>query len=134
MSGYKITERVIGLVEQLFAEGYEGEATLSFSYCSGTANIIGSAMSVQLTGFCKETLHLVEDSDGQIVFVGRYNEERRMPEATVADIVAVAWSMYRTYKASKYSRPSEFASLFEKHGYLTKQTRVVEELIEKDNP
>ena len=134
MSKYKITERVIALVEQLISEGYEGEASLSSAYCTGTGEILGAALSVQLTGFCKESLHIVESDDGQIVFVGRYEEEFREPEATVADIVAVAWSMYRSYKDRKYSMPEEFKGLFAKYGYLTTRTRVVEELIETDKP
>lgn len=132
MTTYKVTQRVIDLVEQLFQEGYTGEATFSNGYASGTEEVLGVSFSLQLTGFCKETLHLTEDNDGNIVFVGRYCEERRDPDASVQDVVRIAWKMYKSYKAySIYGRPYEFDVLFEKYGYITKKTQIVESIIEK---
>ena len=132
MTTYKVTQRVIDLVEQLFQEGYTGAATFSNGYASGTKEVLGVSFSLQLTGFCKETLHLTEDSDGNIVFVGRYYEKRRDEDATVQDIVLIAWKMYKSYKTySSYSRPYEFDVLFEKYGYITKKTQIVESIIEK---
>lgn len=132
MTTYKVTERVLSLVEQLSQEGYTGEATFSNRYSLGAKEVLGVSFSLQLTGFCKETLHLTEDSDGNIVFVGRYCEERRDPDASVQDIVRIAWKKYQSYKIySSYSRPYEFDVLFEKYGYITKKTQIVESIIEK---
>lgn len=114
---YKITQRCIELVEELFKEGYGGTAEITSSYCTGTQDVLGEAFSIQLSGFCKETLHIVEDTDSKdLLFVGRYNIERVEP--TVEGIVDLAWSLYKCYKCSGYSIPHEFKALFKKYGYL----------------
>lgn len=114
---YKITDRCLALVSDLFDGGYDGDARLTRRYPSGAANFLAGVISIELTGFCKETLYLVEDTDtNNILFVGRYNEEDVEP--TGAGIVAHAWTMYRSYKTSGYSIPTEFTDLFKKHGYL----------------
>ena len=116
---YKVTQKVLDLVEDLFKQGYQGEATLTTSYASGTRNVLGDTLSVQLSGFCKETLHLVEDlddPDNDVFCVGRYGEEGYAD--SVERIVGLAWSMYKAYKQSGYSMPHEFEELFKKYGYL----------------
>ena len=114
---YKVTEKVTTLVEALFEAGYNGEATLTTSYCSGAAEVIGGSMSVQLSGFCKETLCIVEDTDtGELVFVGRYNAKD--VRDSVEGIVQCAWQMFQSYKPRGYSMPSAFEELFKKYGYL----------------
>lgn len=114
---YKVTEKVTNLVQALFNTGYGGEAVLTTSYCSGAAEVIGGNMSVQLSGFCKETLCIVEDTDTcKLVFVGRYHEE--WLEESVEGIVQCAWGMYQSYKPRGYSMPHEFEELFKKYGYL----------------
>jgi hypothetical protein len=117
---YKITEKVLSLVTDLIKAGYEGEATITNCYCTGTAAFLGDAFSVQLTGFCKESLHIVEDvSCGEILFVGRYDLEARHMEPKIEDVIEMAWGMYRGYKTySSYSMPSEFKELFIEYGYL----------------
>lgn len=126
---YKISEKVINLVQALIDEGYTGEALITNSYCSGTGNVLGKSLSVQLSGFCKENLYVVE-RDEEMVLVGRYATEDIGVDFTVEDIVNIAWSMYKDYKDSGYSRPSEFEDLFKKYGYL--QEKTVKKLVEKD--
>lgn len=120
---YKITEKVTTLVENLIKEGYDGEATLTNSYCTGTAGFLGDSLSVQLNGFCKETMQIVEDTEtGEVVFVGRYDLELRHSDPTVETVVELAWNMYKDYKEYKnWSMPSEFKNLFLKYGYLTEK-------------
>ena len=114
---YKITQRCIELVEEIFKEGYGGTAEITRSYCSGTQDVLGEAFSIQLSGFCKETLHIVEDTDTEdLIFVGRYAVERVEP--TVEGVVEAAWSFYKSYKGSGYRIPSEFEGLFKKYGYI----------------
>ena len=117
---YKITERVTQLVQDLFDAGYEGEATLTNSYCTGTASFFEQGqLSVQLTGFCKECLYIVEDTEsGDITCIGRYSLELEKREVGVPDIVECAWDMYKSYKDSGYSMPSEFKEMFIRSGYI----------------
>lgn len=116
---YKITQKVTELVESLFEEGYVGEVSVTNSYCTGTKSVLGESFSVMLSGFCKESLHLVEDIEsGEIVFVGRYEQEGSIPEPAVEDIVHIAWEMFDTYEDCGYSLPEEFRSLFLKYDYL----------------
>ena len=123
MSKYKVTEKVTNLIEKLFDAGYEGEATFTNRYCTGTAEYLDGAFSIQLSGFSKETLHVVENTDtGEVEFIGRYNFEAASAEPTVELIVEIAANMYDTYKDRGYSMPFEFRELFKKQGYLTEQT------------
>lgn len=128
---YKITPKVIALVEQLFAEGYTGKATLTSSYPTGAGEVLGNALSVELTGFCKESLYLVEDTDaGVVLFVGRYRLEGAHEDPTTQSIVDLAWSMYETHFTRGYGRPDEFEKPFIHHGYLEERVRTLTELIE----
>lgn len=129
---YKITERVTTLIEDLINAGYEGEATITNSYCTGTASFFDQAISVQLTGFCKECLYIAEDVDThEIVCVGRYSLELQREEVGVPDIVQLAWDMYKTYKEySNYGIPSEFQELFLNSGYL-KQKKITKTVLEE---
>lgn len=116
---YKITQKVTELVESLFEEGYTGDAIITKSLYSGTEDILGESFSVMLSGFCKESLYIVEDIEsGDIVFVGRYKQEASIPEPAVEDIVCIAWEMFNAYEDSGYQLPEEFRSLFLKYGYL----------------
>lgn len=120
---FKITEKVTTLVEELFKEGYQGDCEFTNSYCTGTYEVLGDAYSLKLSGFCKESLHVVENTEtGEIYFVGRYSTEAVKAEPTVEDIVSIAWIVYKCYNDRGYSMPSEFKDLFVKYGYLTKKT------------
>ena len=128
---YKITQKVIDLVEELFAEGYEGTAEITNSYCTGTKGVLGESVSVVLYGFCKETLHLVGDTDtNEVLFVGRYSEEYRSKTPAVGDIVKIAWEMQESYGGEGHSMPSEFEKLFLKYGYM-KEEIVVKKVYKK---
>ena len=119
---YKITQKVLDLVDALFNEGYEGECTITNGYCTGTADVLGDTRSCMLTGFCKETLHLVEDTDtGEIVFVGRYGTEKCYENPTVEYVVAIARDMSEIYGTRGYGMPSEFETLFLKYGYIKEE-------------
>ena len=123
---YKITQKVLDLVEELFAEGYEGTTEITNSYCTGTKGVLGESVSVMLYGFGKETLHLVEDTEtNEVLFVGRYSEEYRSKTPSVEDIVKIAWEMQESY-----SMPSEFEKLFLKYGYM-KEEIVVKKVYKK---
>ena len=118
---YKITQRCINLVEALFNEGYDGVATITNRYATGTYSVLGDIFSIELTGFCKETLYVVEDIDTEeLLFVGRYAKE--YVSESVEGIVDLAWGVYKSYKHSGYSIPCEFEELFKKYGYLVKET------------
>ena len=123
---YKITQKVIDLIEELFAEGYEGTAEITNYSCTGTKGVLGESVSVMLYGFCKETLHLAEDTEtNEVLFVGRYSEEYRSKTPAVEDIVKIAWEM-----REGYSMPSEFEKLFLKYGYM-KEEIVVKKVYKK---
>lgn len=49
---YKITGRVIQLVQDLYDAGYEGEATLTNSYCTGTADYLEQGYDVSWNRAC----------------------------------------------------------------------------------
>ena len=122
---YKITEKVLNLVEQLIADGYSGIVELTKAYASGTKEYLGQSLSVQLSGFCKEHLYIVECigegyGNGCVMFVGRYDELGLAEEPNVETVVDIAWHKYKTYKDRGYGLPSEFESLFVKYGYLKK--------------
>lgn len=120
---YKVTQKVLDLVEELFEVGYEGEATFTNSGCSGTMDFLDGAFAIQLSGFCKETLHLVEDTDtGCVVAIGRYDIESENVN-DVEGIVAIAWNMYYCYEDSGYAMPSAFLDLFKKYDYIKEKTR-----------
>jgi len=120
---YKITENVLKLVQDLIDEGYSGTVEITKSYASGTKDILGDSISVQLSGFCKESLYLVEDTETEeLVLVGRYNHEGAYSCPDVALIVAKAWEFYKAYKPRGYTMPFEFQSLFVKYGYLKAKT------------
>lgn len=128
---YKITEKVIGLVEKLISEGYKGEPVITDCYATGTREILGKVLSIRLPGFCKESLHLVEDLDeGVIMFVGRYNHEGAYSDPQVSHVVAEAWGMYKYYQARGYEMPHEFQRLFIKYGYV-KETVVTQTIMEE---
>lgn len=124
MSKYQITPRVLQLVTDLFNEGYQGTSEITKSYCTGTKEVLGDAGSVQITGFCKESLHIVEDVEtNEIVLVGRYEEEDRSKEGyTVEDIVRKAYYFFQVYQPRGYGEPLEFQKLFEKYGLVKVKT------------
>lgn len=129
---FKVTTRVMELVEQLIQEGYEGDATITNDYCTGTKEVLGNAISVQLSGFSKECLYLVEDTEtGDIVAVGRYNLEYREPEYSVQAIVAKAYEFYQYSKDRGYRLPDAFKNLFVKYGHIVKKTKTTEVWEEK---
>ena len=39
---YKITQKVLDLVDALFSEGYEGECTITNVYCTGMAEVLAA--------------------------------------------------------------------------------------------
>ena len=87
---YKLTTKVLELVEQLIEEGYGGSAELCRHGCSGTWEVMfenDCKTWIELTGFAKETLNLVEDMDtGEIVAVGRYGYERNRVKELEAEL------------------------------------------------
>lgn len=121
---YKITENVLQLVQDLKDEGYSGTVEITNSYASGTKEILGDVLSVQLSGFCKENLYLVEDiEEHELVLVGRYNQEGSYEYPVgVRLIVSKAWKFYKDYEIRGYGIPYEFQSLFVKYGYLKAKT------------
>lgn len=127
---YKVTQKVTQLVEDLFEAGYDGEATLTTAYCTGTKAFFQDCMSVQLTGFCKESLHLAENTEtGEITCVGRYSLELEKADVTVPDIVSIAWEMYKEYKEySNWAMPDEWKDLFLASGYV-KEVKVTKTVI-----
>lgn len=120
----KVTERLIAFIEQLIEDGYDGEISITKSRASGAAQILGDAIAIELKGFCKETVQIVDDGEYCIV-IGRYSEELRTDELTTEKITEIAWRKYKTYKERGYSRPSEFEALFIKFGYLSEKTKIV---------
>ena len=128
---YKITQKILDLVEALFKEGYTGTAEITNSYPTGTAKVLGGSFSVELSGFSKETLFLTSPLNTQdVVFVGRYDHEGLYIDPTVEDVVFCAWHKYKVHKERGFSLPSEFEELFKKYGYLKK--KVVEVYEEQD--
>jgi len=125
---FKITERLLDAVGELLKEEYEGDIRISESYCTGTRNVLGNTASVELTGFCKESLYIVDDLQNEkYLLVGRYGKECELSydELTVEKLTEIAWNFYKTYKQRGYSRPYEWESLFKKHGFVTSTTKVV---------
>lgn len=123
---YKITEKVLTLVQQLFEEGYDGEVKIANTYYAGAGEYLKGYLAVEISGFCKEPLYLVEQIyTGAIWGIGRYREEFCSDKITVEDIVNLAWVKYQSYKDSGYSRPDEFEDLFIKYGYLVAETILV---------
>lgn len=124
---YKLTTKVLDLVEQLYAEGYGGNATLCRYGCTGTQEEMsdnGCTLWIELSGFAKETLNLAENLEtGEIVAIGRYSYEGTVE--TVEDIVRKSWEMFGYHEGKGYSMPSEFESLFEKYGFIQKEEVVV---------
>ena len=132
---YKITQKVLDLVEKLFEEGYKGSVEITKGYATGTAKHLEGRLSVQLSGFCKEHLYIVERTGSgycdALVFVGRYDCLGDYPtDCDVHTVVDIAWQKYKTYKDRGYGMPHEFESLFVKYGYLKK--KVVEVYEEQD--
>lgn len=124
---FKVTTRVMELVEQLIQEGYEGDATITNSYCTGTNEVLGHCISVQLSGFSKECLYLAEDTEtGDLIAVGRYSLEHRGPGYSVQAIVAKAYEFYQYYKDRGYSLPDAFKNLFVKYGHIVKKLKTTE--------
>ena len=115
---FKVTEKVLRLVDKLYEEGYPGECVYSTPGYSGALETLQNTRSLNLSGFCKETLHLVENlATNEIVAVGRYSIEDSDVES-VHDIVRIAWDMYLLYENSSYLMPSEFIELFKKYNYI----------------
>ncbi|WVK89985.1 hypothetical protein [Burkholderia phage vB_BpP_HN03] len=114
---YKVTGRVTQLVEDLMNQGYKGDIRFTQSYASGCVLKQGT-VSVELTGFCKETLCLVEDiEDAGVVGFGRYGDS--VSNLTVESLVRHAYFNYKQYKKSKnYPMPEEFKDLFLKYGLI----------------
>lgn len=132
---YKVTQKVLDLVEKLFEEGYKGSVEITKGYATGTAKHLEGSLSVQLSGFCKEHLYMVETvGEGYgvncVMFVGRYDELGLAEEPNVETVVDIAWRKYKTYKDRGYSMPHEFEALFVKYGYLKK--KIVEVYEEQD--
>lgn len=117
---FKVTEKVLRLVDELYEEGYSGECVYSTPGYSGALEILQNTRALSLSGFCKETLHLVENlATNEIVAVGRYSVEDSDVES-VKDIARISWDMYLFYENSGYSMPSEFIELFKKYDYIEK--------------
>lgn len=126
---YKITPKILNLIEALLDEGYAGEALIIKK-----AQFMGNVGEVpypfiKLSGFCKDTMYIAENSAGEIVVIGRYNTEIQNSLVTVADIVDLAWDVYKRHVSRGYEYPHEFTELFIKHHYLIKQ--MVETYIEQ---
>ena len=124
---YKLTTKVLELVEQLIEEGYGGNATLSRYGCTGTQEVMsenGCKLWIELSGFAKETLNLAEDLEtGEIVAVGRYSYKGTVE--TVEDVVRKSLEMYEYHEYNEYSMPSEFESLYEKYGFIEREEVLV---------
>ena len=115
---FKVTEKVLRLVDELYEEGYSGGCVYSPPWYSGALETLRNTRSLNLSGFCKETLHIVENlATNEIAAVGRYSIEDGDVES-VKDIVRIAWDMYLAYENSGYSMPSEFIELFKKYDYI----------------
>ena len=120
----KITTRLMEVVTQLIRDGYQGEVKITNTGYRGTANILQGAFALELTGFCKETLYLVDDEETQhFIFIGRYSAEGIYAYELVDTeyLTRIAWSFYKIYKGRGYSRPTEWEDLFEKFGLITKR-------------
>lgn len=130
---YKLTTKVLDLVQQLIEEGYEGEAALCRYGCSGTQAFMddgGARLWIELTGFSKETLNLVEDVDvNAVVAIGRYSHEGVVE--SVQDIVRIAWEMFDSYEGRGYSLPVEFKELFKKYGYIEEKQVTTTKIVRK---
>jgi hypothetical protein len=130
---FKVTPKVLSLIEDLYSEGYQGQCKFTNEYYSGTKAILGDHRAMELTGFCKESLSIVEDAyTGDILLVGRYQTEKVLEIPRVVDIVQIAWEMYKSYKTIGYSKPDEFHNLFIKYGYIKIVQKTTEEEIEND--
>lgn len=127
---YKLTSKVIDLVDQLFEEGYGGEASLCRHGASGTWEVMfdnDCKTWIELSGFAKETLNLAENLEtDKIVAVGRYSLEGIVE--TVEDIVRISWEMFNYHESKGYSMPYEFESLYEKYGFIEKEEVVVKKI------
>lgn len=122
---FKITQRCIDLVSALIEAGYKGEIKITNGYATGTKEILGTAPSIQLSGFCKESMYLVEDMNIESLYlVGRYKIQLVQTDISVDEIAHVAWMTYQSYKSRDYKRPTEWDALFVKLGYLKEVTRV----------
>jgi hypothetical protein len=120
---YTVNQEILNLVHQLFEEGYEGEAKLVTTYPAGIAKELDGCMALELSGFCKESLYLVQDTENQIVAFGRYCCECEWDSGSieVRDIVKIASDMFDTYESRGYSLPSEFKELFIKYDFVEEQ-------------
>ena len=131
----KITTRLMEVVTQLIRDGYQGEVKITNTGCSGTADILQGAFALELTGFCKETLYLVDDEETQrFIFIGRYSAEGiyAYEQVDTEYLTRIAWSFYKIYKGRGYSRPTEWENLFEKFGLITKKEVTRTEIEEAD--
>lgn len=130
---YEITPKIVALLKELKAAGYTGSMEITAGMTSGTTHVLQGALCVQLAGFCKECLHLVEDTEtGNVVAIGRYAIEDEYTDLTVPEIVSIAWRMYKDYKNSGYLMPGEFKKLFTEYGYITEKTVIKTVIVEKD--
>jgi len=127
---YRITQKVIDLVQALYDEGYAGEVNITPCMYSGAKETLGDSLCVVLQGFSKEVLHIVENEAGNILLVGRYSPEGEAENFEVRHIVSIAWGYYKHYSVRGYSRPDVFEELFKKYGYI--EEKVVTQIVEKD--
>lgn len=130
-----INPAIIDLVEALYNEGYDGQASLERHYPSGIADDLEGCFCIMLSGFCKESLHLVIDSEtNEMVAFGRYSrEETWAPDEYpgVKDIVRIAFRMFNGYESRGYSLPYEFKELFIKYGFMEVKTETVTKIVRK---
>ena len=80
-------------------------------------------MALELSGFCKESLYLVQDTHNRIVAFGRYSWECEWDAGyiVVRDIVKIAFDMFDTYESRGYGLPGEFRELFIKYDFVEEQ-------------
>ena len=135
MSKYHITNRTVELVQELKKRGYSGQATITNRYPTGAKAIMGDDFSIELTGFCKESMYLCEEKDScNFIMVGRYDLEFDLRptdgRSKIDLLIEQAWRKYKTYKPRGYSMPCEWEEVFKKTGYITVEMQPV--YIEKD--
>lgn len=123
---YVITSNVLMIVEKLIVAGYQGTATITNRFPAGISGKLEGCFAVELTGFCKESYYLTGRGDNDTIHVfGRYQEELNTTHLTVDRLIQEAWGKYQIYRSRGYSLPTEFESLFEKHGFIRYITKTV---------
>lgn len=118
---YKVTQKVLDIVDALYDLGYNGKCAYTNSFAAGTRDALGNSFVLELSGFCKESLHLTEDQEtGEIVAVGRYHMEGTVDSAE--EVVRLAYRFYQKYKQREYSMPQEFVNAFIRLGLIVEKT------------